>query len=61
MMSDFLYLVQKIGLPVSILLIVLFRVDHYVDRLLSVFFDVSSSLEDLTQEIKELSRKISKD
>jgi len=50
----------KIGLPVSILLIVLFRVDHYVDRLLSVFFDVSSSLEDLTQEIKELSRKISK-
>jgi len=60
-MDIFLNMVQRIGLPISILLIVLFRVDHYVDRLLSALFGFSSSLEELTAEIRALSSKIGKD
>ena len=60
-MDIFLNMVQRIGLPVSILLIVLFRVDHYVDRLLSALLGFSASLDDLTAEIRALSTKITKD
>jgi len=59
-MDTFLSLIQKVGLPVSILLIVLYRVDHYVGRLLSIFGGFSDSLDKLTLEIKLLSAKIGK-
>ena len=57
-MDAFFCLLQKVGLPVAILMIVLFRVDHYVGRLLSIFGSFQDSLDKLTTEIKLLSSKI---
>ena len=46
--------IKSVGLPIAILFIVLFRVDHYVDRLLNIFDNLSVSVDDLTAEIKTL-------
>ena len=54
MFENFLSLVKVIGLPVSICCVVLYRVDHYVGRLLNIFSTFSASLDDLTTEIKNL-------
>lgn len=54
MISTFMPFLKTVGLPVAILLIVLFRADHYVDRLLNIFNNLSTSVDDLTAEIKTL-------
>jgi hypothetical protein len=56
MLDSFFSLIQRLGLPVAICVIVLFRVDHYIGRLLDIFDSLSVSLRDLTAEIKSLKR-----
>lgn len=51
-------LIRTVGLPVSILLLVLYRVDHFVNRLFNVFGDFTTSIDNLTSEIKNLKYSI---
>lgn len=53
--ADFLYtLLKNVGLPGTILFLVLYRVDHYIKHLFSTFGDISASLDNLTSEIKNI-------
>ena len=54
MISTIAPFLKTVGLPVAILFVVLFRVDYYVDRLLNIFDNLSSSVDDLAAEIKTL-------
>jgi hypothetical protein len=56
MLDSFFSLIQRLGVPVAICIIVLFRVDHYIGRLLNIFDSLSVSLRDLTAEINSLKR-----
>lgn len=53
--ADFFYaLLKNVGLPGTLLFLVLYRVDHYIKHLFSSFGDISDSLDKLTSEIKNI-------
>ena len=47
-----LYLVKNVGVPFTLLIIVLWRVDFYIDRCLNHFGELTDAIDALKDEVK---------
>lgn len=47
-------LAKTVGVPFALLIIILFRLDHYVGRFLNHFGELKDSINALTDEVKSI-------